>query len=171
MNYPPCPFIALCSLFLSVSLLLVCYDRKSLPIPSSLSLTRLHTGETPYQCTFCQKKFTRKEHLTNHTRWAAPAYKTQSKTPQMRAFRTINIFQIPLPKPKLYLFPVSVVTVKNCTKNRLVSLARYYPWGCVYSFFGRGCSLEGPKTHLIFSSIKFDLVYWIGWGGAFLTRM
>lgn len=30
---------------------------------------RLHTGETPYQCSYCQKKFTRKEHLTNHTRW------------------------------------------------------------------------------------------------------
>ena len=30
---------------------------------------RLHTGETPYTCTYCQKKFTRKEHLTNHVRW------------------------------------------------------------------------------------------------------
>uniref|UniRef100_A0A2M4DP87 Putative homeobox transcription factor sip1 n=1 Tax=Anopheles darlingi TaxID=43151 RepID=A0A2M4DP87_ANODA len=29
---------------------------------------RLHTGETPYTCTYCQKKFTRKEHLTNHVR-------------------------------------------------------------------------------------------------------
>lgn len=29
---------------------------------------RLHTGETPYQCNYCQKKFTRKEHLTNHVR-------------------------------------------------------------------------------------------------------
>uniref|UniRef100_A0A182VV42 C2H2-type domain-containing protein n=1 Tax=Anopheles minimus TaxID=112268 RepID=A0A182VV42_9DIPT len=36
-------------------------EKNTLPI-------MLHTGETPFQCSYCQKKFTRKEHLTNHVR-------------------------------------------------------------------------------------------------------
>merc|ERR1712113_1357586 len=29
---------------------------------------RKHTGENPFQCTFCTKKFKRKQHLTNHVK-------------------------------------------------------------------------------------------------------
>ena len=29
---------------------------------------RTHTGETPYQCDVCQKKFKTKTHLKSHTR-------------------------------------------------------------------------------------------------------
>lgn len=44
------------------------YTKLSFPYQTRAHPRRLHTGETPYQCNYCQKKFTRKEHLTNHVR-------------------------------------------------------------------------------------------------------
>lgn len=67
-----------CPLFLFLSLCLILY--------------RIHTGETPYRCTYCDKKFTRKERLTYHIRWALHLFSLKSRASTTTIISTIHCF-------------------------------------------------------------------------------
>ena len=49
--------------------MLVLYVEKSSDLSQILPhITRIHSEEKPYGCSFCGKRFTRKDHLNTHTR-------------------------------------------------------------------------------------------------------
>lgn len=97
---------------------------------SIVTLARLHTGETPYQCTYCQKKFTRKEHLTNHTRWEKTTTKVKlhtSKNPSSFEREKCNILvAIRLNEIRLPLVYFFLIMVNQIFINILIEMVEWF---------------------------------------------